>query len=185
MAGFLLLGSALPANAQRGSQRPLPLPPSAVGESGAHLELLRRLRETLSQAPPATEQLPADPAQVESGSEVTEQSPGDGPATPDLPARVPSDQLLELGRSLQQLAPNLPPQLVPEDLLKRLPQELLQSFEHPETQQRLKELIQQFRNDGLMRSETGSGGTETVPPIDSAEIPRDSLRKLDEFQQDT
>ena len=184
VAGFLLLGSALPANAQRGSQRPLPLPPSAVGESGAHLELLRRLRETLSQAPPATEPLPADPAQVESGSEVTEQSPGDGPATPDLPARVPSDQLLELGRSLQQLAPNLPPQLVPEDLLKRLPQELLQSFEHPETQQRLKELIQQFRNDGLMRSETGGAGTETVPPIDSAEIPRNSLRKLDEFLQE-
>lgn len=184
VACFLLLGSALPANAQRGSQRPLPLPPSAVGESGAHLELLRRLRETLSQAPPAVEPSPADPAQVESGLEVADQSPEDGPATPELPARVPSDQLLELGRSLQRLAPNLPQQLVPEDLLKRLPQELLQSFEHPETQQRLKELIQQFRDDGLMRSETGSAGTETVPPIDSAEIPRDSLRKLDEFLQE-
>ena len=182
---LLLLSAALLLNtdnltAQHDSQRPLPLPPAAAAGSDTHLELLRRLRETLNQAeqtPPAPPQQLTTPGQPSAQQSALEP---DSAAAP--PQHVPLEDLMQLGSALQKIAPQFPQELFPKDLLDRPPAELLSAFQHPDTQQRLQEMIQQFRRDGLMPQDPDDPADDDAPPqATDGRIPRTSLRSLDRF----
>ena len=180
LAAAALLLNAEQASAQSDSQRPLPLPPAAAAGSGTHLELLRRLRETLSQA----EQIPPlPPQQIPAPGQPSSLQNTPAPAAPAAaPPSVALEDLMELGRALQRIAPQFPKELFPQDLLDRPPADLLSGFQHPDTQRQLQQMMQQFRKDGLMPQDPEDPSDDDAPtqtPDDR--IPRTSLRSLDRF----
>jgi len=148
LVGCLMIGGV--ASAQDKSQRPLPFPDKNVPGTTAQRELLRQLRAFLDQQ-----------------NRQTEASPQQQPAPPQAEQRAPDDsqldpsQLGQLGQALQKLKDQLPPGMIPPALGNMPADKLQKSLSNPETQQRMRKLLEQFQRDGLLPP--SANGSEQPP----------------------
>lgn len=148
LVGCLMTSSA--ALAQDKSQRPLPFPDKNVPGTTAQRELLRQLRAFLDQQQKQT----AESAQQQPVPTPNEQkSPGDSQLDPS--------QLGQLGDALQKLKDQLPPGMIPPSLGNMPADKLQKSLSNPETQQRMRKLLEQFQRDGLLPP--SANGSEQPP----------------------
>ncbi|MEI7700259.1 MAG: hypothetical protein WCK86_10710, partial [Planctomycetia bacterium] len=175
------------------SQRPLPFPAKEAAEPGVHLELLKRLRSTITDA-----QQDSSPREITAPSNApaatdsqNSDSLGGSPSQPqpavDEPTPPSASALQQLGDLLKNIKDQLPKGMIP-PALEQLPQEdMKKGLQAPETQQKLRDLMQQFRKDGMLPPEADQG-TPTKPlpvppPATNKAVPRGSLKALDEFLQ--
>lgn len=191
IAVVVFAGSRHSACALDDSQRPLPFPAKEAAEPGVHLELLKRLRSTITDAQqdlsPAGTDAPSD-APAATGSRNSD-SPGSSPSAPqpaaDEPTPPSASSLQQLGDLLKNLKDQLPKGMIPPSLEQLPPEDMKKGLQAPETQQKLRELMQQFRRDGMLPPEADQG-TPTKPlpvppPATNKAVPRGSLKALDEF----
>lgn len=141
------------AIAQDRTQRPLPFPEKNLPGTSAQRELLRQLRSFLDQKQKTNEQpAPTSPDKNASG----EQPAGESGLDPS--------QLGQLGEALQKLKDQLPPGMVPPNLGDIPPEKLQKALSSPETQQRMRKLLEQFQRDGLLPP-SGDGGNQPPLPV--------------------
>ena len=194
------------ASGQDDSQRPLPLPEQAAADPGVHLELLKRLRSTITQQTQAdrdasSEQQPQSPTRNPQ-TDSTPRSPGgrtpdipgsrlnpapaDSPAQPQQPESPDSSTasgLRQLGDLINQWKDRLPENMLPPGLDQLTPQQIQKAAQAPEAQQKLRELLQQFQRDGMLPPPAEDGATPApLPPTATKpDLPRSSLKALDNF----
>ncbi|MEY3175350.1 MAG: hypothetical protein RLZZ436_3264, partial [Planctomycetota bacterium] len=137
------------------SQRLLPFPEQQPATPDVHVELLRRLREALQQTPPVPK------------LQDTPTNDGKAATEPPEPEPIAPQELLDLSRSLQNLVDRIPPGLVPRGLAEMPPEQLEKSLQHPDTQQSLRRLLEQFRRDGLLPPQSENGTPIPGPPPQS------------------
>ena len=96
---------------------------------------------------------------------------------------VPPAALDQLGNALKQLQDQLPPDVVPPGLQGLSPQSLQKSLQQPETQQKLKDMLQQFRQDGLLPPVPPEGAppNPAVPPQPAPRLTPESAESLQDF----
>lgn len=191
---------------QDDSQRPLPLPEQAAADPGIHLELLKRLRSTISQQAQADRDASSErQPQARSKNPQTDntpRSPDDG--NPDIPGSRPNPApaesqaqpqqpqspdsstasgLQQLGELINQWKDRLPENMLPPGLDQLTPQQIQKAAQAPEAQQKLRELLQQFQRDGMLPPQAEDGTTPApLPPTpQKPNLPRSSLKALDNF----
>ena len=157
------LPACMPQETADHSQRRLPFPERQPTIPDVHLELLRRLRDALQQEKPAPK--PSSPSAI----------PQPQPQDTDSPAPpIDSDDLSKLGQSLSDLINRIPPEIVPKELPNVPTPQLQQSLQHPETQQSLKKLLEQFRKDGVLPPSLPDGSPAPTPPSLENQSPKTS-----------
>lgn len=148
LVGCLMTGGA--ASAQDKSQRPLPFPDRNAPGTTAQRELLRQLRAFLDQQQKQTEE-----------SAQQQPVPSQPRNTPPDDSQLDPSQLGQLGDALQKLKDQLPPGMIPPGLGNMPADKLQKSLNNPETQQRMRKLLEQFQRDGLLPPSANS--TEQPP----------------------
>ena len=100
-------------------------------------------------------------------------------------APVPPAALDQLGAMLKNLQDKLPPDLLPQGLGDVSPDAIQKSLQQPQTQQKLKELLQQFQEDGLLPP-TSPQGTPQSPqlPLPTPQLTPNSADSLQDFLQE-
>ena len=193
IAVVLFAGSIDAVCGQDDSQRPLPFPAKEAAEPGLHLELLKRLRSTITDAQqdlsPADTTAPSN-APGATGSRNSD-SPGGSPTVPQPAVEEPTppsaSSLQQLGDLFKNLKDQLPKGMIPPSLEQLPPEDMKKGLQAPETQQKLRELLQQFRKDGMLPpeadQETPTKPLPVPPPATNKAVPRGSLKALDEFLQ--
>ncbi|MFO0979323.1 MAG: hypothetical protein U0996_23145 [Planctomycetaceae bacterium] len=139
LVGCLMTAESASAAAQDQSQRPLPFPDRNVPGTKAQQELLRQLRAFLDQQQKQSD-APSQPS-----TEPSQAEPKNSEESGLDPA-----QLGRLGEALQKLKDQLPPGMIPPSLGNMPADKLQKSLSNPETQQRMRKLLEQFQRDGLL-----------------------------------
>ncbi len=157
LIGCLMTGPSAPA--QDRSQRPLPFPDRNVPGTKAQQELLRQLRAFLDQQQKQSDTSPQQSAEPSQAEPKNSEESGLDPA-----------QLGQLGEALQKLKDQLPPGMIPPGLGNLPADKLQKSLSNPETQQRMRKLLEQFQRDGLLpRAQNGTNEPPLpVPPGSNA-----------------
>jgi len=98
-------------------------------------------------------------------------------------APVPPAALDQLGSMLKKLQEQLPRDVVPPGLGGLSPDALQKSLQQPETQQKMKEMLQQFKSDGLLPPPSAEGNTAQgpVPPLPAPKLTPESTESLRDF----
>lgn len=146
----LLSASKAPAlqaqhtSADGGTQRILPLPQGKMSDFQTQMELLRRLRELVTNVD--------DSNRSES-------------ASPDSQPEISGQQLEQLQKALKQFQNQLPPNVTPPDLGLIPKEQLDQAMSNPAVQQQLKQMLEQFSRDGILPQDETGTVESPLPPF--------------------